>query len=294
MGAVNFSLDPNLVAKIQSYIPLTVLIETGTFKGDTVVALEPFFEEIVSIELSESLWRESVNRCGALSKVKILHGNSADLLSEYQTKLQNIATLYWLDAHWCIAENTAGELSQCPLLDELRAIKKLNSNSVILIDDARLFLSCPPEPHESSQWPTFNQVVMNLMQLSLDHELMVVNDVIAFYPKHIKHCMIEFAKDHGIDWLSAVHCFKESDTFFQQLKEKEAVIQEKEVVIQEKELVIYQRDILIGQKEKVIEELANALSAYRLAFRHIRFAFPALKRIINILRYFIDFFKPNL
>ena len=36
MGAVTFSLDPRLVASLQGVLPLSILIETGTFKGDTV------------------------------------------------------------------------------------------------------------------------------------------------------------------------------------------------------------------------------------------------------------------
>jgi hypothetical protein len=39
------------------------------------------------------------------------------------------------------------------LLDEFRAIGRLNERSVILIDNARLFLCPPPVPHETSQCP---------------------------------------------------------------------------------------------------------------------------------------------
>ena len=56
MGAINYSLDPNLVYKLKSTLPLNILIETGTFKGDTVDKFKNFFDKIISIELSETLW----------------------------------------------------------------------------------------------------------------------------------------------------------------------------------------------------------------------------------------------
>ena len=56
MGAITFSLDPRLVTSLQSKLPLSVLIETGTFMGDTVARFESHFRKIASIELSEALW----------------------------------------------------------------------------------------------------------------------------------------------------------------------------------------------------------------------------------------------
>ena len=146
MGAVSFSLDHRLVTELQSALPLRVLFETGTFQGDTVAELQSYFDEVVSVELSESLCIEAVERFKSYPHVKILKGNSSEQLHVLQDELKDTGVLYWLDAHWCAATNTAGELSQCPLLEELQAIGKLNSKSVILIDDARLFLATPTTP----------------------------------------------------------------------------------------------------------------------------------------------------
>lgn len=278
MGAVTFSLDPRLVTSLQSELPLRVLIETGTFNGDTVEELKSYFDKVVSIELSETLWADAAKRFEAYPHVQILLGSSKDKLRELQSELKDAGALYWLDAHWCVATDTAGELSQCPLLEELQAIGKLNNASVVLIDDARLFQSPPLAPHEISQWPRFHQIVSCLLTLSSEHELMVVNDVIAFYPLSAKSVMTSYAQNCGIDWLVATNCLKENGTFIQQLVEKEAVIQQHVVAVAElqtylnrtkADLVKAQADLAeaqagIFERDSVISVLSKAVTAYRL------------------------------
>src|SRR5690606_22307867 len=101
---------------------------------------------------------------------------------KWASSLHEKSVLYFLDAHWCVAEDTAGELSQCPLLDETRAIGQLNAQSVLLIDDARLFLAPPPEPHVLADWPDLSKLLAALKRLAPSHHLMVLNDTFVLYP----------------------------------------------------------------------------------------------------------------
>lgn len=280
MGAVTFSLDSRLVTSLQAELPLSVLVETGTFKGDTVAEFRSCFSKISSIELSETLWADAVKRFKQCQHVQILQGSSQDKLRELAPDLQNISVLYWLDAHWCIASDTAGELSQCPLLEELQAIGKLNSESVLLIDDARLFLSPPLAPHEISQWPSFHQIISCLFSMSNEHELMVVNDVIAFFPSKAKIALEIYAQQNGTDWLAAANCLKENGAFMQQLVKKESVIQEKEIVIQE--------------KERVIQEQSRRLAGYRQALFILHPFLPVLQVTRRVIRRFVSVLRPRL
>ena len=280
MGAVTFSLDPRLVATLQSALPLSVLLETGTFKGDTVSALESCFDKVISIELSEVLYADAINRFADCSHVRILQGNSGDKLRELRSELQDIGVLYWLDAHWCVAASTAGELSQCPLLGELAAIGELNEKSVVLIDDARLFLAPPLAPHEISQWPSLQEIVHALQNLNAHHELMVINDVIAFFPKSSRKAIEIYAQSFGMDWLVAANCLRENISYVQQLESKEAVIQEKEVAI--KNL----HSNLSNLHEHIAQQL-NALRAYRIAYGGLSPLGPIariIRRIYNVIR----------
>ena len=55
MGAVSFSLDRKLVESLKASLPLDVLVETGTFEGNTVAEVRDLFTEIHSVELSDQL-----------------------------------------------------------------------------------------------------------------------------------------------------------------------------------------------------------------------------------------------
>lgn len=291
MGAVSFSLDPRLVKTLQAKLRLDVFVETGTFKGDTVANLESHFNKLISVELSEALWAGAVSRFIAHPKVTILQGDSPDKLRDLKSDLKNISALYWLDAHWCVAMSTAGGLSQCPLLRELQAIEQLNSDSVVLIDDARLFLAPPLAPHEISHWPSFHQIAAQLFSMSSDHELMVLNDVILFYPQSVKAELAAYAQNYGVDWLKAMNVLKDSGTLIEQLESKERVIQEKEdVLLQHEEILL--------QKQSVIDEQAQAIKAYKAAFWALRPLLPVIRyamRVITIsIRRCLDVFRPRI
>lgn len=287
MGAVTFSLDVELVTLLKTSLPLDVLVETGTFKGDTVAELETSFEKVISIELSEKLCTEAKKRFVGFNHVRVIQGNSAVELFELKDELHNIGVLYWLDAHWCVATDTAGELSQCPLLEELQAIGRLNSDSVLLIDDARLFLAPPLAPHEISQWPSFHQIVSSLLFMSSEHEVMVINDVIAFFPKKTKGAMESFAQKNGTDWLIAFNCQKENGNFIQQLVEKETVIQGRIKVIEEREKVIQ-------ELEKIVQDQCRALRNYNRVLTLIRPLLPVLLVFRNSVRRCISILRPRL
>ena len=225
MGAVTFSLDVQLVKALTNVFSFCTFVETGTFKGDTIATMLPFFNELISVELSDTLYQDACHRFENEPKVKMHLGDSPKFLFQIFTLQHDKSTLYWLDAHWCIADNTAGQTSQCPLLQEIGAIQSLNDQSIILIDDARLFLSPPPTPHEISQWPVFNDILIALRKLSSSHKMMVINDVIAFYPPSAHLAMETYARESGIDWLHASQSLTGYYSLLQQLEEKEEVIQ---------------------------------------------------------------------
>lgn len=298
MGAVNFSLDVQLVASLKKVLPLSVFFETGTFKGDTVDAMLPYFDRLITAELSEPLWKEVVDRFAGEKKVELYLGNSPDVIAKFRSELADSSVLYWLDAHWCVADDTSGELSQCPLLEEIRAIEQLNETSLIIIDDARLFLASPPEPHEISQWPSIDSIITALRQISAQHELTVINDVIIYYPRSIRNSVIDYARTHGVDWLRAHQSYLENIDFRCALEEKQAELesmysnsrqlqsqlQEKEAYLQEQHAAIMslhaqlqakQEELEVTyssgldlqkqcqQKEAVIQELNRALETCR-------------------------------
>lgn len=115
MGAVSFSIDPKLVTALQASVAFEAFVETGTFRGDTLDALQTSFPILYSIESSSLLYEQAEFRFRGSAHIHVLLGNSPNLLAEITTQgVGRTPTLYWLDAHWCEAEGTAGALSQCP------------------------------------------------------------------------------------------------------------------------------------------------------------------------------------
>jgi hypothetical protein len=205
MGAVTFSIDSALVEHLRDALPIEAFVESGTFEGETIQRVLPYFDEIHSIELSDSYFANAVDAFASDPAVHLHHGDSPAILSELRPILGNRSVLYWIDAHWCVAEKSAGSLSQCPLLAELDALGELNDESVVIIDDARLFVTVPPDPHETANWPRLGEVIQRLSSLGPRHQLMIVNDVFILFPEAALPAVSDYARIHGVDWLAERH-----------------------------------------------------------------------------------------
>lgn len=201
MGAISFSLDENLLAFFKRELPLKVFAETGTFKGDSLEMARKYFERAYSVEASAPLHEKARERFKSVKDVQLHLGDSPSFLRQHQQEFSQQATLFWLDAHWCNADQTSGESSQSPLLGELTAIGTLHRDSVVLIDDARLYLCAPPAPHRFDNWPDLHAIITELLKLSATHRLLIFNDVFIFYPGSLQAAMAAYAHQHGTDWL---------------------------------------------------------------------------------------------
>ncbi len=261
MGAVTFSVDINLVEFLVQHLDFECFIETGTFRGDTLELVKPYFPQCFSIELSEEYYQIATARFQQDSSVTILKGDSGTILEDIVRQMEGASILFWLDAHWCEADDTAGRISQSPLLQEIQAIRQLHERSVLLIDDARLYLCPPGTPHEYSQWPDFKRVLRALASLSDVHELIVFNDILIYYPQSIHNEMRGFAHGYGVNWLDAMVKSLEHDHLLQEIQTKEQEIQTKEQEIQTKEQEIQKLTDIWRNKEEIIQAQQQELVA---------------------------------
>ena len=149
-----------------------VLVETGTNWGDTIAACLGDFNRLYSIELSGELFAAALQRFARRRKVRLHHGDSAQMLSRILDELREPA-LFWLDAHYS-GDGTARSDIDTPIMQELKVISRHPvSGHVILIDDARLFDGASGYPtidvvRELSKtlWPTH--------QFTLDVDVLVI------------------------------------------------------------------------------------------------------------------------
>lgn len=122
-----------------------VLVETGTFYGDTLALLRNRFDELHSIELSPRLVRRARRRFHGEPKIRIHEGNSGDLLGSVLQELRRPAVI-WLDGHYS-GPLTARGATDTPLRLELQeALTWGTDDDAILIDDARLLGVDPAYP----------------------------------------------------------------------------------------------------------------------------------------------------
>ncbi len=142
-----------------------VFVETGTSRGEGVqTALDFGFERLYSVEANAEVYIKACQRFAANPKVELLLGDGAQVLKALLPHITEPA-VFWLDSHWSTGEaQLPPGCSQCPLLDELRAIAEHPIKShVILIDDIRYFWQGIP------QWGniTVTQIIQMVLEVNL-------------------------------------------------------------------------------------------------------------------------------
>jgi hypothetical protein len=261
MGAIHFSIDTALLQQLQQLLPLKIFVETGTFRGDSVIRARPFFERLYSVESIRENYQAAADRIGGDDAVHLHCGDSVEFLKGFAPSLADESVLYWLDAHWCSTEaagHDQGAAPQCVLLEELAAIASLNPRSIVLIDDARYFMGPPPPPNDMRQWPTFDEVLRGLRALSSDHEVAVADDVVIFSPRSIGPELRAFLGRHQADLLAVLQDSRESRQKLTEAMAANAAKQERVDVLQKD---LDECDADRSARLELIHELQDRLDA---------------------------------
>lgn len=155
-----------------------VLIETGTYLGDTIFSQKAGFDRIISIELSKRLYRAAKRRFRKYPNIEIYNGDSGELLPGIMKENKSRALL-WLDGHFS-GGLTARGATESPVFRELEAIFSNNRMlHVILIDDARLFTG-------ERDYPTMDELIAFVTKKNPHYTVVTESDIIALLPDSIK------------------------------------------------------------------------------------------------------------
>lgn len=157
---------------IQSYQAKSgskILVETGTYLGDMIHAQLQRFQKIISIELSNDLWKHAVKRFEKFPHVKIIQGDSGKVLHNIMTEI-NEPSIFWLDGHYSGGVTAKGE-KECPVFEELEAILKSSLPHILLIDDARCFVG-------ANSYPTLEELSAFLLARMPKSKIEVLDDII--------------------------------------------------------------------------------------------------------------------
>ena len=148
---------------------LTTLVETGTYLGDMVDVQKAYFDQVISIELSEELARLAQKRFGRNANVDIRQGDSATVLKQV-TRLLRTPALFWLDGHYSGGITAKGD-TECPIFSELEAVFSNNQDHIILIDDARCFIG-------KGDYPSLEELSKFITQRDIRYRISVEHDII--------------------------------------------------------------------------------------------------------------------
>ena len=159
--------------------PVSVFIETGTAGGESVREASKLFKTCHTIEIVDG-------RAGSEypSNVTTHTGDSGKLLKSIVSKYPNDWIFFWLDAHWSEPEEAPEGTDECPILKEIDSID--HDKSIIMIDDARLFLGPVVWPCDPTRWPKFKDVFVHLFDKFPNHIISVIDDYIVCIPQELR------------------------------------------------------------------------------------------------------------
>jgi hypothetical protein len=115
---------------------LKTFVETGTFQGENIRKLEPYFDILYTIEIDPKLHAEAKARHPSV-KIRYVLGDSSVELRKISKEIQQPA-LFYLDAHFS-GEGTGRGSKDVPLIEEMEILGKRNHPDCIIVDDLRLF-----------------------------------------------------------------------------------------------------------------------------------------------------------
>lgn len=168
-------LKQNVIIEYARRYTLDILVETGTYLGDTVYATMGFFTKTISIELDRDLFEAANRRFSKYPHVTILWGDSESAMYRLLPDIRQTC-LFWLDAHYS-GGLTARGVSESPIIQELSLIFDRGvSGDVVLIDDARCFTGL-------CSYPTIEYLKEFVSKKRPDWQVNVKDDIIRLHKR---------------------------------------------------------------------------------------------------------------
>ena len=165
-------LNRELALELRDKYSLQYFIETGTYRGESALWAMDNFKNIITIEKDPRRFQKIAGQLTRRENVKFLLGDSRQLLF---TALRDVTTpaLIYLDAHLS-GYTKEGWINddQCPLKEELLAIRQIRIGHVIIIDDANWFIDKPEFDHDPKQFIRIDEIKTILR----DHDVSKVED----------------------------------------------------------------------------------------------------------------------
>jgi len=173
------SIDLDFLNKLQDdYRKYNNFIETGTYCGDTILSLEPYFHKLHTIEIKKEFY-ENVKKKYKGNKINFYLGDSSNVLKEILPSIDGKSILF-LDGHWS-AGNTGRGNKDCPLYEELANIMLYHKDeALIIVDDVRLFGKGPNKGNEICNWEDINiDNIINMVEKRMNKKYFLPSSIVS-------------------------------------------------------------------------------------------------------------------
>ena len=182
------ALSPLLLKRIKTIFNSKIFIETGTYWGTTAVAAAKIYNQVLTVELSSTLYNSCLKRFHHHNNIKAHLGTSVEFLKNITSNNANLDNAtFWLDAHWSCGITARNGTENTPVVSELDLIANATKLPIILIDDIRFF-----QPHEiqamlPDSWkgyPTMQELNNKITTSMPLHKFVIYGDIAIIYPKN--------------------------------------------------------------------------------------------------------------
>lgn len=185
MGSLQTKSLSSVIDSLRRTHEIDNFVETGTYLGATTRWASERFRTVHTIDINSDFLTAAKVTLADCQNIYFHIGDSRGALPEIVGALEG-ATVFWLDAHK--GGGFFGEGDDCPILEEIEAINRGGGDGVILIDDARGFLSPPPPPFDWSSWPDL-KTVLDAACTKPERTAVVFDDVIVCVPLAMRDCL---------------------------------------------------------------------------------------------------------
>ena len=137
--------------------------ESGTYYGSTTLNMQPYFKQIITVEVSLNIYNRSHNYLNSHPNIKHFNQPSEDFLKEFLILNQD-EFIFFLDGHYSSGDTSLSTID-VPLLEELNHINNLyKKNGLIIIDDFNLF-----ETNSNEDWSNIS--VQNILNCFTNNQI---------------------------------------------------------------------------------------------------------------------------
>jgi len=158
--------------KWQALTGYKLFVETGTFLGETTLAMADIFERCWTVEIDRALYEATLRKFNGRKNITAFHGDSQTRIVEILRQIDAPA-IFWLDGHYSGGNTGRGTTDTAIVTELTRIFEHPIQQHVILIDDARDFLGV-------NGYPTI-KALHRFVRARSPYRMRISNDIIRLY-----------------------------------------------------------------------------------------------------------------